>query len=128
MTHYYLYVRAGLELNESSEFFKVAIGESERELYHKRWLTSFAFEHGHLFVVWSIDVDEFLFKCLESLKPTMKNLVPTTAPELINYLKTGEEIPSCLEAERNRHHLLTQLDHNYYTTCVLRRVPFSCSK
>lgn len=119
MTHYYLFIKAGTEINECTEFFKVAVGESDQQQHLRAWLSAYAYEHGCFFVIWTESAVEFLCACLASIGKDDRSLKLTKAEKLKWYLQTGEEVPANYQAELNRHHLLMQIDGEYYTNNVI---------
>lgn len=121
MTHYYLYIQAGLEVDSQTHFYKVAIGESAKGLKMCSWLEAYAVEHGHLFVRWSLESAEFLFRCQESIGPDAQPIVAIPGHDLIQSLKNGCEDPACWQAIQHRHHLLMQIDPHYYTYYQIAR-------
>lgn len=115
MTRYYLYIKAGVLLDEHTAFYKVACGESQKGDQMNAWLEAYAAEHGHFFVRWSIDTVGFLDQCQMSIGCKAQDIKSIAAADLIKSLKTGCEDPSCYEAIRNRHHMMMQLNPHYYT-------------
>lgn len=120
MTHYYLYIKAGQELDTNTDFFKVGIGESDAQIRKRAWLQAYANEHGHFFVIWSPEAVEFMIKCQESIGPNAKNVVAVMANGLVRILRDGAEVPSSYQAELNRHRVLMQIDPRYYTCQMLK--------
>lgn len=114
MTHYYLYIAAGLTIDSNTRFYKVGVGESEAQIKKRAWLEAYAFEHGHFFVRWSLDAVEFCVKCQQSigiLHPMAQSIMANDLCKLLN--GTGEE-PAFYQAALNRHRLLMQIDPYYY--------------
>ncbi len=114
MTHYYLYIQAGHELNTFTAFYKVGIGQSAAQTKKLAWLQAYAQEHGHFFVIWSPDAVDFMIKCQQSIGPNAKNVVAVMANDLVRILRDGAEEPSSYQAALNRHHLMMQIDPAYY--------------
>lgn len=121
MTHYYLYIKAGVRLGPDTRFYKVAIGNGPLGRKHLTWLEAYAFEHGHFFVIWSLDAVVFAMKCLRLLQLEERLIVSTTGRELIRTLQDGCEDPAFLEACRSRHKLLMKIDPNYFAYYQLKR-------
>ena len=115
MTHYYLYIEAGHQIDENTRFYRVAIGESTLMLKQKAWLESYALEHGHLFVRWTLAATDFYNECRLSLEGRARSLEPRTARALIHQFKTGEEDPASYFANLTRHKMLMQIDPMYYS-------------
>lgn len=114
MTHNYLYIAAESTIDHDSRFFMVGIGESERMQKHQAWLEAYAFEHGHFFVKWTSDAVEFCRKCLDSVGLKMDAVHAVKAPDLVKYLGYGVKTPIFYQSAMNRHHMLMQIDSNYY--------------
>lgn len=115
MTHYYLYIQAGLELNSKTRFYKVAVGEGLQGRKQNAWLEAFAVEHGHFYVRWSTDAVQFAIDCQNSIGADAAPMVSLPGNDLIMTLKNGYEDPACWQAIQHRHQLLMQIDPHYYT-------------
>ncbi len=115
MTHYYLYIKAGVRLDADTRFYKVAIGESQQGRKMNAWLEAYAAEHGHLFVIWSPDAVDFFSKCVVSIGHDAAPIIAIPGKDLISSLKNGCEDPAFWLAIQHRHELLMQIDPNYYT-------------
>lgn len=120
MTHYYLYIAAGLQIDTSTRFYKVGIGESEAQNKKRAWLEAYAFEHGHFFVRWSLDAVEFCVKCQESIGRKFPEVLSVMANDLCKILATGCEEPAFYQSALNRHKLLMQIDPDYYTCQMIK--------
>lgn len=120
MTRYYLYIKAGVQLDADSQFFKVAIGESKKDVRVYAWLESYAYEHGHFFVRWSLSAVGFLTRCLESVNKQILDVVPMKGNALVAFLREGDEVPAFYEAALSRHRLLMQIDPDYYSNYQLQ--------
>lgn len=120
MTHYYLYIQAGQELNTFTAFYKVGIGQSAAQTKKRAWLQAYAQEHGHFFVIWSPEAVDFMVKCQKSIGPKAKNVIAIMANDLVRILRDGAQEPSSYQAELNRHHLMMQVDSSYYTIQMLK--------
>lgn len=114
MTRYYLYIEAGTHLDADTNFYKVAIGESEQQRKIYAWLESYAIEHGHFFVRWSLDAADFLEKCVESIGPDAKPIHHIVGITLVRALKNGCEDPDTYLANQHRHEMLMRIDPKYY--------------
>ena len=120
MTHYYLYIAAGLTIDSNTRFYKVGIGESEAQNKRRAWLESYAYEHGHFFIRWSLEAVEFLARCLESVNKSLFDVLTLKADEMVGVLNGTHEEPTFYQAALNRHHLLMKIDPNYYTCQMLQ--------
>lgn len=120
MTHYYLYIAAGPQIDSNTHFYKVGVGESAAQIKKRAWLEAYAYEHGHFFVRWSLDAAEFCVKCQHSIGRQFPEVLAVMANDLCKILDgTGEE-PAFYQAALNRHHLLMQIDPNYYCCSQLQ--------
>lgn len=115
MTHYFLYIKAGVILNEDTRFYKVGIGESEVGVRLHAWLEAYAAEHGHMFCRWSLKSAEFYSKCIESIGHNAQRIQAVAAADLKKILRTGCEDPECYYAIVNRHKMMMAIDPHYYT-------------
>jgi hypothetical protein len=120
MTRYYLYIKAGVQLDAGSQFFKVAIGESQKDVRVYAWVESYAYEHGHFFVRWSLPAVDFLSRCLDSVNKQILDVVPIKAKDLVSFLRDGCEEPAFYQAALSRHKLLMQIDPDYYSNYHLQ--------
>lgn len=114
MMRMYLYIETGVQLNADTNFYKVAIGEGKAQRKIYAWLESYAIEHGHYFVRWSLDAADFLTKCTESIGPDAKPLHHIIGTVLVRALKNGCEDPATFLANQHRHELLMRIDPKYY--------------
>lgn len=120
MTHYYLYIAAGIQVDADTRFYKVGVGESEAQNKKRAWLEAYAFEHGHFFVRWSLDAVEFCVKCQESIGRKYPEVLSVMANDLCKILATGCEEPAFYQSSLNRHKLLMQIDPDYYTCQMIK--------
>lgn len=121
MTHYYLYIMCDATLDDNSRFYKVSIGESEREQKHYLFLESYAMEHGHFFALWDWNAIEFLKKCLDSINGTLSQVIYIKGTEFVKQLKAGHPRPFSLDGNLQRHELMKRIDAAYYSMCMIRR-------
>lgn len=125
MTHYYLYIRAGQTLDSDTRFYKVGIGESEAQRRKFAWLESYAFEHGHFFVIWSPDAVDFMLKCQQSIGRDSSNIIALKAVELVRILRDGHAEPSTFQTNVNRHRLMMKIDPAYYCYYTIRKKQYT---
>lgn len=121
MKDYYLYIKAGLAIDQTTEFFKVGVGQSAREQRLREILTAYAHMNGHFFVLWSMTTAEFYARIAESLGLDLYHIKLVSAAQLVARLNVAGEYCASVEAERNRHRLLMQVDPDYYTAVMLRK-------
>lgn len=119
MTRYYLYIKAGLKIDADTRFYKVGIGESSDQLRIKEWLTAYAAQHGHFFVLWSDDTAEFFCKCCEQIGADDPCLVTAKGSQLKRWLSDGLDDGAFYQAELHRLKLLAQVDHRVYSDRIL---------
>lgn len=115
MTHYNLYIQAGLELDSQTRFYKVAIGEGQLGRKQYAWLEAYAIEHGHFFVRWSSGAIQFVMDCRESIGYDAAPVISITGRDLIKSLKNGCEDPAIWQAIQHRHQLMMRINPHYYT-------------
>lgn len=121
MTRYYLYIKAGVQMDEHTRFYRVAIGEGIQGRKVNAWLEAYAFEHGHFFVRNSADATDFLMKCLDSLGFNQQLLIPISGKDLVATLKGGNDDPAFWQACQHRHELMMRIDPHYYVYHELAR-------
>lgn len=114
MTRYFLYIKAGLEIDIETRFYKVAVGSGISGQKLHSWLEAYANEHGHFFVLWSVDAAEFYTKCRDQIGHGAAPLIGIHAAGLKKSLKNGCEDPAFWQACQHRHNLLMQIDPHYY--------------
>ena len=115
MTHYYLYIKAGVQLDADTRFYKVGIGDGRLGQKENAWLEAYALEHGHLFVRWSKEAVDFYSRCRNSIGVNARFLLSLPGRDLIKSLKNGCDDPACWSAIQHRHELLMKIDPHYYT-------------
>lgn len=115
MTHYHLYIKAGVQLDLDTRFYKVAVGEGLQGRKQHAWLEAYALEHGHFFVRWSSDAVQFVVDCQESIGADAAPVISLPGRDLIRTLKNGCEDPAFWQACQHRHELMMRIDPHYYT-------------
>lgn len=121
MVHYYIYIECGPTLTETARFYKVGIGQGVQGRKQMAFLESYALEHGHFFVVSSLEAWSFVVKCLVSIHKTLFDVIPCSADHLIKHFKVGEELPETYFANLQRHKLMMAIDPAYYTQIQLQK-------
>lgn len=119
MKQYYLYIRAGLRIDQNTRFYKVGIGHSVSERRLNAWLTAYAAEHGHFFVLWSSGSLAFLDQCLESVDKSPRDVITCNALALKSWLEVDGDAPVTYEAELNRQRMYSQIDPSYYAAQII---------
>lgn len=121
MTRYYLYIECGVQLDADTIFYKVGIGESEKQRKIYAWLESYAIEHGHYFVLWTGDAADFYLKCSESIGPDAKPLAGILGAALMMAFKNGCHDPATFQHNWQRHETLMKIDPAYYASYQLSK-------
>lgn len=121
MTSYYLYIMAGLELDNSTRFYKLSIGESEREDRVRAWLEAYALEHGHFFALCDGYCADFLDSCLRSVSKDWRDILITRGDSFVAYLRGDGDDPVMFSQALHRHRFLRKIDPNYYAQCQITR-------
>ena len=121
MLHYYIYIECGPTLTESAHFYKVGVGQGVLGRRQMAFLESYALEHGHFFVIGSLDAWSFVEKCLGTIGKSLADVLPCTAGHLIRHFKVGEELPETYLANLQRHKLMMAIDPAYYTQIQLQK-------
>lgn len=119
MTHYYLYIEAGAQLDDTSKFYSVGIGSSVQGERDRKFLEHYAAHHGHYFAIWSADVDEFLAKVKNSLPSQSIQPRMITARDLVRSFKTATMIPAENAALKAAHQQRYIMDLDYRISCNL---------
>lgn len=116
MTKYYLYVMAGATIDESSRWFRVAIGASAAERRVLSSLQFYAAGHGHYFKCWCREVDEFLGELVRHYPDNMP-LVPIKGAQLLAFFKHGAlpAVPS--HVLTNMHYFNMKTSSAYLSSC-----------
>lgn len=128
MTHYYLYIAAGTELDATAKFFKVAVGSSRQSQRDYLFLLAHSVNHFHFFEIWSNDVDAFLDKCwtLSGLNRTM--LQQVSARELVRAFKSNTYPTLSQQALHNANYQRFALNVAYRIQSNLNREKASSAK
>lgn len=121
MTRYHLYIMCGSAIDADTRFYKVGIGESERQSRLRVFLESYAIEHGHFFSLMDNDAFEFMVKCLDSVNGTLSQVTTIDGESFVRQLREGAPVPYSLNANMQRHDLLKRIDSAYYSMCQLRK-------
>lgn len=122
MTRYYLYIRCGVQLDTDTRFYKVSCGDGVNGSRQRAWLDAYAAEHGHFFVLWSLNTAEFLLDCAHSIEGEVKPLIHCPAGDMIDYLRGDDDDPALWQAYQHRHRLLMDIDPNYYAHYQISRL------
>lgn len=119
MTHYYTYIEAGPIIDESTRFYRVAIGESKVAKRDLAFITKYATQHNHFFGIDSMEVVEFLKNIATSLGRDRISRTPINARDFVRDLKRGTRPTLSANQLRNDHHMRFVFDLNYRISCNL---------
>lgn len=122
MTRYYLYIRCGILLDADTRFYKVSCGNGIVGTRQRTWIDAYAAEHGHFFVLWSLDAVNFMLACADSIEGDVKPIIHCSAGDMIDYLKGDDDDPALWQAYQHRHRLLMAIDPNYYAHYQISRL------
>lgn len=121
MTRYYLYIMAGLELDNSTRFYKLSIGESERQDRVRAWLEAYALEHGHFFALCDRSCVDFLDSCLRSVAKDWRDVLITRGDAFVASLRGDGDDPVMFSQALHRHRFMRKINPNYYAQCQIAR-------
>ena len=119
MNRYYLFIDADKMVDESTAYYKVAIGESKREISRFRSLLKIAQERGAYFHKWDGGTTEFLQKCLASVYGSANSLViashliPIKAGDLLKVYEGTKVAKPLQQAMAQASHVLEYCSLNY---------------
>lgn len=122
MTRYYLYIRCGVQLDADTRFYKVSCGDGIVGTRQRTWIDAYAAEHGHFFVLWSLDAVNFMLACADSIEGDVKPIIHCSAGDMIDYLKGDDDDPALWQAYQHRHRLLMAIDPHYYAHYQISRL------
>lgn len=128
MTHYYLYIEAGREIDESTKFYKVAVGTSKQATRDYLFLIAFSESHGHFFSIVSESVQTFLDKIAVQLTGnpqasicTALTVRPISARELVRSFKASCAIPLNPSALSHQHRFQMQTSLDYRVASIIAK-------
>lgn len=121
MTKYYYLIAAGSQWDETVKVYKVGIGESASGKRDLTRLASIIMAKRYYFKKVTLESDQFVSQCLDSLKEYGTSIIGINSRELISVLANGEKpsIPS--PALANIHHFRKSIDLNYRLSCNLNQ-------
>lgn len=112
MKSFYLYVQAGVIMDDSARMYKVGIGSSAADSKLCAWLTGYAARHGHWFEKWSPVTADFVLK-VRQFYPDALPLMYAKPRALLASLRDGIALPIPDALLHNHHHLLFSLSCDY---------------
>lgn len=115
MKAYYLYVQAGVIIDDTARLFKVGIGSSATDSKLCAQLADFAASHGHWFEKWSPATADFVLKVSRHY-PSVLPLMYAKPRALLASLRNGVALSVPDALLHNNHHLLFSLSCCYRTS------------
>lgn len=128
MKHYYYYIEAGREIDESARFYKVAVGSSKQAQRDFLFLTSFSVNHGHYFALVNTASIEFLDKVRISQGLREIDFTYCDARDLVRSFKSNTQLMKEHSLMVNESHQRKILDINYRVISNLRGAAFPIRK
>lgn len=122
MTRYYIYIEAGPILDESSRFYRVAVGSSRVGQRELQFLQSYAADHHHYFQLRTLEVSQFCVRALKSIGRDCMDIIDVNARDFVRDLKNQTRPTLSANTLNNTHNQRFQLDLNYRISCNLNRL------
>ena len=113
MKHYYFYILAGREIDETANFYKVAVGQSKQAQRDFLFLTSFSVEHGDYFEICNTQSIEFVDRIRESLHVDMLDMIYCDARDLVRAIKSDTSLAERQGTHMNADQMRRYLNVNY---------------
>lgn len=121
MTHYYYYVVAGRECDQTTQMFKVAVGTSKQSQRDYAFLLANAQQHGYYFEAVSRESDEFIRRLRLSLAEFNVQLEWLSCRDLSALLRSVSTSPLQPAALHGAHLQRKALSLNYRISSNLAR-------
>lgn len=121
MVHYYYYVSAGAQCDESTRIYKVAVGTSKQCQRDYAFLVAHALQHGHYFEIVSSQSDEFIMRLLHSLAQFNVLLDWLSCRDLCRELRQMTATPYAAGALAGAHRQRKSLNLSYRISSNLSR-------
>lgn len=112
MKSFYLYVQAGVIMDDTARLFKVGIGSSAADYKLCAQLADFAASRGHWFEKWSPVTADFVLK-VRQFYPDALPLMYASPRALLASLRNASALPIPDALLHNNHHLLFSLSCEY---------------
>ena len=113
MVHYYYYVSAGAQCDESTRIWKVAVGTSRQCQRDYAFLVAHALQHGHYFEICSPGSDDFIMKLRHSLAKFNVQLEWLSCRDLCRELRQVTATPCAAGALAGAHRQRKSINLNY---------------
>lgn len=104
MKHYYYYIEAGSVIDETTKFYRIAIGASAQDNRDYLYLIARAQQHNHYFEIVTLQSQCFIEKCLASLRSSYSSGVNVAAQ--VQTISAREFVKSC------KHHCANPLNQS----------------
>lgn len=121
MTHYYYYVSAGAQCDESTRIYKVAVGTSKQCQRDYAFLAAHALQHGHYFEVVSSRSVDFVKRLRHSLAQFNVQLEWLSCRDLCRELRQMTATPYAAGALAGAHRQRKSLNLSYRISSNLSR-------
>lgn len=119
MVHYYYYIEAGTQVDNTSTIYNVTIGTCQQAQRDFLFLTSHAVEHGHYFEIRSAASTDFVSRIRHSVDATGITIVQSSARDLVRYFKGKAGLPLTPEQLKAAHRTRFATDIDYRISCNL---------
>lgn len=128
MTHNYLLIVAGPQLDDTTKFYKVGVGCSKQANRDFLYLTALAAERNYYFKLWTQEVADFFHRVVKSIYHIPDNVMMTipnydyvTARDIVRHFKEMDAISRSGQNLAQRDHFLKSLNLNYRIISNLRK-------
>ena len=128
MKHYWILICAGHQIDETTRFYRVAIGTSKQADRDFLFLTAFAESHNYFFEKDCVEVSDFYMKCVKSAvscqnRPDFATNIAqqVDARNLVRAIKKSESLPISKPQLENFSHQMHFLSLNYRIFSNLNR-------
>ena len=120
MMHYYYFIVAGREIDETTRFYKVRIGSSKQAQRDFLYLTSYSVDNGHYFSLLTHESIDFVCKVQYSLHIKEIPWIYCDARDLVRAFKKDVQLIEESAAHKNADYQRRFLDTNYRILSNLR--------
>lgn len=121
MVHYYYYISAAHQCDESTRIYKVAVGTSKQCQRDYAFLVAYALQHGHYFEVVSSRSYEFVKRLRHSLAQFNVQLEWLSCRDLCRELRQVAATPCAAGSLAVAHRQRKTLNLNYRISSNLSR-------
>lgn len=110
MTHYYYYISTGADWFNTTNVYRVAVGESAQGRRDFLFLTAHSVDHGHYFEIVSRKSDLFVREVLQSLALSGISVTHVSARDFVRSLRANESLSLSSAALHNTNAQRKALD------------------